>query len=203
MDSFKDVARLTQLYQLNSINMTKTPVYPGVINPKEILERNIIQIPEDVDIDKILQPNGIDLYLSSVSEIDQIGASTEVGDNVKTLHRLGRPLPTTKGRLEDEYFLLEKNRAYRVETEYNLKLPEDVAACIFVRSTLNRNGVLLGSGLWDSGYDGMIGSTLYPQVNCRLYPPCRFAQIVFFRAESSRLYDGTYNIKKKTNKGRV
>lgn len=168
-----------------------------ILNPKLILEKGILTLPINVDVDKVLQPNGIDLSVLSVSRI--MNGMLIVGDDVNTSHIPCSPLPLESilSLKTDEGFtkgyFLQKNHNYKIETGYELHLPEDVVAYIFTRSSLNRNGILVGSGLWDSGYHGPIGTTLYPFQDFVLVPPGRIAQIVFMKAESSKLYQGSYN----------
>lgn len=175
----------------------------SAINPKLILDRGILQLPKDVDINKVLQPNGIDL---NVLEVFEIGSNPLViGDNISTKHRecVDKKLetltfPLDHGKAYTQYqglegFKLEKGKSYKVETGYILTLPEDMIAYIFTRSSLNRNGILTGSGLWDSGYTGFVGATLYALQDTILIPPARIAQIVFFKAESASMYNGSYN----------
>lgn len=174
----------------------------AVIDPRYILDQKILTLPESVDISKVLQPNGIDLSVKSIRLIERHGLMV-LGDSVPTQHLSGYELESLQGRhyYQDkeyknaDYFDLEAGCQYSVETGYALKLPQDMVAYIFTRSTLNRNGILVGSGLWDSGYNGPVGTTLYPFNNLRLVLPCRVAQIVFLRAESAHLYSGVYNNK--------
>jgi dUTP pyrophosphatase len=159
------------------------------INPKEILDKGILELPSSIDVEKVLQPNGIDLSISEIFKI--VKSSLILGDEIGTKHST---LEKLKGvGMREQHFELEAGTAYKVETDYYLTLPHDVAAYVFTRSTLNRNGILVGSGLWDSGYSGGVGTTIYPFQNLLLDLPCRVAQIVFIKAESSHLYKGTYN----------
>lgn len=182
----------------------------SAINPKIILDKGILQLPKDVDVSKVLQPNGIDL---NVLEVFEIGNNPLVlGDDVPTKHRYSEDKKLEELSFpykQDGYskyeglkgFRLERGKSYKVETGYKLTLPEDMIAYIFTRSSLNRNGVLTGSGLWDSGYTGFVGATLYAFQDTILIPPARIAQIVFFHAESALLYNGSYNdLTIKTNK---
>lgn len=161
------------------------------INPKAILDQGIIQLPANVNADNVLQPNGIDLQVAEIFRIENANNTVFIGDDIATRH-----LPTTKliGDSQNTY-KLEKFTSYKIETGYKIQIPDDMVAYIFTRSTLNRNGILVGSGLWDSGFKGFVGTTLYPFKDVCLHLPCRVAQIAFLRAESAHLYAGTYNQK--------
>lgn len=161
-----------------------------LISPKFILDQNILRLPKEVNVGDVLQPNGIDLSISTLREIESASSPLIIGDKIKTQHKLDVEVyPSFTGG-----YRLGPNKQYRVETGYELSLPEDMVAYIFTRSTLNRNGILVGSGLWDSGYHGPVGTTLYSFQDIEIHLPCRVAQIVFFKAESSHLYAGAYNI---------
>ena len=167
------------------------------INPKRILEEGILTLPKTIKEGAVLQPNGIDLSITSVSRILEY-SDCFVGDDVKTQHHLksGKDITECYHRLEQKDvngYRLKKGEVYNVETGYELHLPEDMVAFIFTRSSLNRNGILVGSGLWDSGYHGPVGATIYPFRDLTLIPPCRVAQIAFMKAESALLYNGSYN----------
>ncbi len=74
-------------------------------------------------------------------------------------------------------------------------LPTGVAAQLIIRSSLARNGLLLVSGLYDSGFKGHIGFLLH---NCHrtsaiITQGTRVGQIVFIQSTSSELYTGEYN----------
>jgi deoxycytidine triphosphate deaminase len=69
---------------------------------------------------------------------------------------------------------------------------------LVVRSTLNRNGLFITSGLYDSFFKGNAGFCLHnrsPGV-ARIAPHTRVGQIMFVKSEFSGVqYSGTYNTK--------
>ena len=161
----------------------------SVVNPLYILDSKILIPPKAIDKNKIIQPNGIDLYVEQIERLGSKGCFS-CGDNVKTDHCY-----TAVGsayELVENKYVLKAGEVYKVETAYEINIPNNMMAIIFIRSSLNRNGVQLGSGLWDSGFKGNVGFTLYPHVNTNLYLPCRVAQIVFFEASGAYLYNGQY-----------
>jgi deoxycytidine triphosphate deaminase len=81
---------------------------------------------------------------------------------------------------------------YSVETLEYAKIPENSVAMVYGRSTLNRNGILIRSSLYDSGFENYIGFTMYAFSGLRTQVGVRLAQIVFYPAEYSRLYNGQY-----------
>lgn len=161
------------------------------LNPQTILNDGIVTLPSHLEPKSVLQPNGIDLYAYQVYDFIHDDSACHIGDNVQTRHLKTNELSKS---LCNQVSLLQ-NKAYRVETQYRIKLPKDVVALIVPRSSLNRNGIFVGSGLWDSGFEGTIGSTIYCFNALTLHLPARFAQICFMRAESLYLYEGQYKDK--------
>lgn len=138
------------------------------------------------DASKQVQPNAIDFTL----------------DNLKRLTtELARVSETTKQMrsLEDVPLLsnmwwLEHNRVYDGTSNMYVELPDGVAAILYTRSTLARNGVFVVSGLYDSGYKGHIGFTVYPiGGDIILEPGTRVGQIAFVSASSAKMYAGGWN----------
>lgn len=76
-------------------------------------------------------------------------------DNSKT-HRLKEKLePNADGMFE-----LKDNEVYDFISESTIEIKEGEAAWLKTRSTLNRNGISINSGLYDSGYSGVIGGVI-------------------------------------------
>lgn len=66
---------------------------------------------------------------------------------------------------------------------------------IFVRSSLFRSGVLLTTGVMDSGYVGAVGALMQVlnPAGLRVYPSARLAQFVFHQmSEEVEGYSGVY-----------
>lgn len=75
------------------------------------------------------------------------------------------------------------------------------AGWVITRSTLNRNGLYLTSGLYDSGYNGVMAAVLH--VTCgmaRIKRGTRIGQYISFEAEALSSYDGDYGLKKEHDK---
>lgn len=65
------------------------------------------------------------------------------------------------------------------------------------RSTLNRNGVTVTSGLYDSGYEGHIAGMIHnTSFETILEPHMSIAQFIMADAMSAKMYAGGYNHKK-------
>ena len=66
---------------------------------------------------------------------------------------------------------------------------------MIARSTLNRNGIFITSGLYDSGFENYIGGVMH--VRCgpaRIERGTRIAQFIYVEAETASMYEGQYNV---------
>ena len=137
-----------------------------------------------------VQPNAIDLRLDSVFEIDN---SIFVLDDNQKVHRNKIQLNPDK----DGYFWLDPGH-YEVLMKNIITVGQNEAGFVITRSTLNRNGIFLTSGLYDSGYDGFMAGVLH--VNCgkaKIKKGARIGQYLNFESESKGLYDGDYGTGKE------
>jgi deoxycytidine triphosphate deaminase len=141
-----------------------------------------------------LQPNGIDLRLKK-------GIKLPIHKAFKLLHddtqHLDWYIPEGSYCKECFSVLFERGKPYLIETFEYVKIPPNVVAIVYGRSSLNRNGILARSSLYDSGFEDYVGFTLYPWVPFEAHIGVRIAQIVFYSAESRGLYAGQYGIENK------
>lgn len=150
--------------------------------------------------EKQIQPNGIDLELNKVFSLvtfpyisDFLNLRNEnlglflSNDHKETCNAVEmRPFG-------DGHFLLRKLVPYQIETSQHVELPEGVCGKIIGRSTLNRNGVIVLSSWYDSGFNNYVGFTIYPFFDIVLEKEVRVAQMIFFESEKGHLYNGQYN----------
>lgn len=140
-----------------------------------------------------VQPNAVDLRVSKVLKIFE---DIFTIDEEQKQHR-GAMEVVVK---DDGYWHLEPG-AYEVVMENVITVAEGEAGFVITRSTLNRNGVHLTTGLYDSGYQGMMAGVMH--VNCglmRIKPGTRIGQYLCFEAESLSVYDGDYGLGKEYDK---
>ena len=133
-----------------------------------------------------IQPNAIDLRVSKIYRIED-GLVSLVGESkVHRPHTIIEPI--------QKMYLLTSGK-YDVVFEPMIEVSEGEAGFLIQRSTLNRNGIILTSGLYDSGYQGIIGGCLHIPEGCTLeiYQDERLAQLILTDAESLHKYDGVYN----------
>jgi deoxycytidine triphosphate deaminase len=82
-----------------------------------------------------------------------------------------------------------------------IRVGEGEAGWVITRSTFNRNGLFLTSGLYDSGYHGAMAGVLHVMVGpARIKKGTRIGQYLSFEAESLAMYDGDYGIGKEHDK---
>lgn len=165
-----------------------------IISPKKaIAEGWIISDHEDGILPEHIQPNGIDLVCRQIFypgfNIDKIVS------NISTKEFADSSLLSPLQIFEDSkyYYTVEPFAYYLVDCHEKVTIPKGVAAKIIKRSRVNRAGVILQSALWDSGFRGRLGLTLFPFGRI-IFEKCEpLAQIVFFDAEDSGvLYDGNF-----------
>lgn len=140
-----------------------------------------------------VQPNAVDLRLGKVFRMSQ--STFKIDENQK-VHRGSYEIkPDTQG-----YFNLPEGH-YEVIMENKIVVGEGEAGWVITRSTLNRNGVFLTSGLYDSGYDGVMAGVMH--VSCgpmRIAKGTRIGQYLSFNAEALHTYDGDYGTGKAHDK---
>lgn len=136
------------------------------------------------------QPNAVDLRLGRVYKIHT--DNFEISNEHKH-HRGSEEIDPDS----DGYYNLEPGD-YEVVMENIIHVGQGEAGWVITRSTLNRNGCFLTSGLYDSSYHGVMAAVLHVGVGlARIKQGTRIGQYVSFDAESLSSYDGDYGIGKQ------
>jgi deoxycytidine triphosphate deaminase len=140
-----------------------------------------------------VQPNAVDLRLAKVFAADS--ALFEVSNDHKK-HRGTRELtPDPQG-----YFNLPPGH-YEVVMENIIHVGENEAGWVITRSTLIRNGLFITSGLYDSGYNGVMAGMLHVTIGpARIKQGTRIGQYLSFDSQALHLYDGDYGVNKAHDK---
>lgn len=141
-----------------------------------------------------VQPNAVDLRLGKVFKIKE--ELFEVSNDYKKHRGTDYELkPDPEG-----YFNLEPGH-YEVVMENIVHVGENEAGWVITRSTLNRNGIFLTSGLYDSGYHGVMAGVMHVTIgHARIKQGTRIGQYLSFDAEALHSYDGSYGIGKEHDK---
>ena len=131
------------------------------------------------------QPNAVDLR---VGKIYRIKPNVFTIDESQKIHRGSEALEVDA----DGYYNLDPGQ-YEVLMDNLIEVGEGEAGFVITRSTLNRNGVFLTSGLYDSGYKGVMAGVMHVNVGpMRIQPGTRIGQYLSFQAETLSMYDGDY-----------
>jgi deoxycytidine triphosphate deaminase len=164
------------------------------ISPKTAIEQGWLTWNDKiVDINKHIQPNALDFDCASISLLDDRSPAF-LSESGKKMRTQVKQSPVTDPEF-GEVWHLRNGWCYDFSSNFHVKLPAGVAAMLIIRSTLNRNGVFLTSGLYDSGFDGNIAGLLrISGGDFYLAPNTRIGQIKFIRSEDSGImYAGGYN----------
>lgn len=140
-----------------------------------------------------VQPNAVDLRLGKVFKIKN--ETFALSEDYKVHRGSEELLPN-----EDGFWTLEPG-TYEVVMENIIEIGEGEAGWVITRSTLNRNGVFLTSGLYDSGYHGVMAGAMHVTTGpLVIRKNTRIGQFLLFKAESLHKYDGSYGLNKEHDK---
>lgn len=177
------------------------------ISPQTAIEKGWIKRADGAEIAaEFIQPNAIDftinrVFTSRLSAVPFKVADVVVDGVVKTVKQFPEFEELTPAEDADPkydrvpLFYLPAGESYDFLSDFYVEVPEGVAALLIVRSTFNRGGVFVTSGLYDSGYKGNIGAALHNRGGTSAFvgKGTRVGQIIFVQSESVGLYTGGYN----------
>lgn len=139
------------------------------------------------------QPNALDLRLGKVYKINN--EVFEVSNDHKKHRGSEEVFPDGEG-----YYNLSIG-SYEVVMENIIHVGKSEAGWVITRSTLNRNGCYITSGLYDTGYHGVMAGVLHVTTGpARIKQGTRIGQYLSFDSESIGSYDGDYGINKDHDK---
>lgn len=162
------------------------------------------------DPDRQIGSDGIDLTISKIQRIVTTMTSVITECKSTTVHRDLIPVnpmsvynsPISRYLVDqlnldpqtEMYFLTQG--AYDIEFNEFVKVPEGVAAILWLRSTFVRAGHSMFNGLYDQGFENYAGAVFHSNGPSSIQAGARMAQIVFVRSEGSgQLYAGGYNFR--------
>ncbi len=160
----------------------------SVLTNKEIIERlskgNITITPS---LDEFqLQAHSVDLRLGYTFMLPKRWRVTKEGRvavYIDPLRDHGPEYFDVVELEEKQYFELLPGEHVLVSTLETIKIPDDLMAVLYPRSSVNRKGLSVDlTGIIDSGYEGMLTLPVRNNTDSqiiRLYPGERFCQIVF------------------------
>jgi len=148
--------------------------------------------------DDDIQPNAVDLRLDKLFAIKPVLFTIGEDNDGKELkvHRGSQEMfPDAQG-----FFYLNPG-SYEVIMENIIDVGEGEAGWVITRSTLNRNGIFITSGLYDSGYNGVMAGALHVTgAPAKIRKGTRIGQFLLFKSESLKKYDGDYGLGKEHDK---
>lgn len=132
------------------------------------------------------QPNAVDIrvhkILAYASDVVELSEEHKV-------HRTTFELEPSA----DGSWVLPYGSSFEVVFENDVVIGEGEAGWVIPRSTLNRNGIMITSGLYDSGYSGVIGATIHTgSTTFKLKQGTRIAQFILIESQSVGVYNGSY-----------
>jgi deoxycytidine triphosphate deaminase len=176
-------------------------------NPGQIVaDKIVIGITNDSQI----QPNAIDFSVDKMFKIDPTPfylsndkkrrvmrtlTPVQMTDSQSVGHMFGDLNPETIAERVSGW-LLEPGGRYEGTSSMYVEVPENMAAVLLIKSTLNRNAIKMISGLYDSGFKGNIGFTIHNPIGYSFIEVgALIGQIAFVESESVGVYTGGYNTK--------
>jgi deoxycytidine triphosphate deaminase len=136
-----------------------------------------------------VQPNAVDIRLGKVFRI------TNNLFQISNDHKAHRGTEEIQPDAFGDYNL--EPGSYEVVMENVIHVGEGEAGWVITRSTLNRNGLFLTSGLYDSGYHGVMAGVLHVNAGpAKIKQGTRIGQYLSFNAEALHSYAGDYGIGK-------
>ena len=141
-----------------------------------------------INLEKQVQPNGVDLTLREVALLQSSGRIA-VEDSQRQVSDLAPLVFDGLG------FIDLMPGAYIITYNEIVHLPKNIMALARPRSSLLRCGVTVNTAVWDAGYSGRSQSLMvvYNPQGFRLQRNARIAQLVFLRlSQKTEGYQGTY-----------
>jgi len=152
------------------------------LNSKKAVEDGWITGIKD---DSQIQPNAIDITADRLFRV--LDTNVFEISNSSKLHR-------KRGELTNPNIWQIEFGVYDFLSDVYVDVPEGAVGWLVTRSTLNRNGLVVQSGLYDSGYKGNIGGMIYNlSGTARITPHTCVAQFIIAESESVGKYKGGYN----------
>lgn len=134
-----------------------------------------------------IQPNAVDIKIDKLFGINHL-AKFVIDEESKT-HRGSTEIEPD----DDGYFLLDGFTSYEFLAEGTVTVGPNEAGWVITRSTLNRNGLFLTSGLYDSGYSGVMAGVIHNNSGiAKIKKGTRVGQFLLYDAEALSSYDGDY-----------
>ncbi len=142
----------------------------------------------EFDNDQV-QPNAIDLRVDKIfRSYSQVFLISEE----EKQHRETKEIKPVDG-----WWRLDPG-SYEIIMQGIVSIGDDEADWVITRSSLNRNGCFITSGLYDSGDEGVMAGVLHVNNGpIMIKHGTRVGQFLLFKAEALNQYDGDYGVGKQ------
>jgi deoxycytidine triphosphate deaminase len=165
-----------------------TAIENGWVSHPQCRDKNV----EDFKQHSFVSPNALDFTLDKLFTIEE-GNEFIISETSKQMRGGEQLLPVGDASSIPHWKLLT-NSVYDGMSNLYVRVPEGVAAMLIIRSTFNRNGIFLTSGIYDAGFNGNIGFAVHNRSGiARIAPGTRIGQIIFVASDSVGQYAGGYN----------
>jgi len=157
-----------------------------IVNPKQAVDDGVITNVGDGQV----QQNGIDIR---IDRMYRVRGSAYLGIAKKLMPNFDEVHPRKNAETGEWVFDLSPEQSYVFDAVEVVDMPENLMALIVTRSTLNRCGIRVTSGVWDSGFRGTLGGFINTgSIPAFIERGSRIAQVVFYNADSASMYNGQY-----------
>lgn len=165
-----------------------------LISPKTAIQEGWVTWSDAInDIEKYVQPNALDFDCARLFHPEP-ASPAYLSESTKLIRKYFELRPISKINDDEPAWDMTNGVAYDFSSNFHVTLPEGIAAHLIIRSTLNRSGIFLTSGLYDSGFSGQVAGMLrVTNGSFKLAPNTRIGQIMFLKSEAGGLYAGGYN----------
>lgn len=161
------------------------------INPKHAIEQGWVTLPawmSEEQKTKCIQPNAIDFT------IDRLYTVSSSDPALITEHSKQMRSVTEVPVNENGQWVIEPHQLYDGMSDFYVNVPDNVVSWLVIRSTFNRIGLQLTTGLYDSFFSGNAGFTLFNRSGPIITEPhTRIGQLIFAHADAAGRYAGGYN----------
>ena len=163
-----------------------------LINPRLAVEQGWVD--GLVNPNKQIQPNAIDFTVDRVFSINDDSVFT-ISETQKQMRTGCEEIePQVDSDNDEKWWTIEPHTSYDAMSNIYVEVPEGMVANLIIRSTFNRNGIFLTSGLYDSGFKGNIGFAIHNNSGkAQIAQGTRIGQITFTKSDSEGIYSGGYN----------
>ncbi|MEW6075527.1 MAG: deoxyuridine 5'-triphosphate nucleotidohydrolase [Candidatus Omnitrophota bacterium] len=167
-----------------------------ILNRQEIeaLIQEKALVSDFIDLATQLNPNGFDMTAAKVFEFAEAG-SLDFSNKERDIPE-GREIPAQKQKPQDAFGWWHLKRGvYKIRTNETVKLPLDLVALAYSRSSLLRVGAFTQHAVWDAGFRGKSEFVLCVEneKGLLLKQNARIAQLVFIRMRQvNEGYTGRY-----------